>query len=63
MQTKTQVVEQMLRRIQAVQDPQVECVMARACLGVSKVNHLLRANGADLTSHGDTLEAFDNTQV
>ena len=59
----TKVVDQMLRRIQAVQDPHVEYVMASACLGVSKINHLLRANGMELSSHSDVLEAFDNTQV
>ena len=50
METKTKVVEQMLRRIQAVQDPQVEYAIARACLGVSKVKHS-RASAPSFSCH------------
>ena len=44
----TQVVRAMLRKIPLCQDAQVEYVLQTSCLGTSKINHLLRANGAEL---------------
>ena len=59
---KTRVVKTMLRRIPLCQDAQVELVLQRACLGISKVNHLLRANGTELAEEGEALRAFDVAQ-
>ena len=63
MREKSQVVEQMARRIQCCQDPQVELTLTRACLGVSKVNHLLRANGTELVMESTGLKKFDEVQA
>ena len=60
---KSRIVEQMARRIQSCQDPQVELSLTRACRGVSKVNHLLRANGTELALEKDGLKKFDEVQA
>eukprot|EP00973_Karenia_brevis_P002171 293267-Karenia_brevis.AAC.1 len=60
---KTKVVQGMLRRIPWVQDSQAELVLQRACLGVSKVNHLLRANGVELAQDRSSLRNFDAGQT
>ena len=52
----------MLRRLPLCQDAQVELVLQRTCLGASKVNHLLRASGAELVAEGEALQAFDKGQ-
>ena len=54
----------MLRKLPAIQDTQVELVLQNACLSISKVAHLLRANGTELADAGgtDALEAFDSAQ-
>ena len=57
------MVRTIIRKITLCQDAQVEVVLQRACLGVSKVNHLLRANGAELAAEGEALRAFDTMQV
>ena len=59
---KTRVADTMLKRIPLCQNAQVELVLQRACLGVSKVNHLLRANGAELAEEKTALRAFDAVQ-
>ena len=61
---KTAVVKTMLRKLPAIQDTQVELVLQNACLSISKVAHLLRANGTELADAGstDALEAFDSAQ-
>ena len=59
---KTRIVKTMLRRLPLCQDAQVELVLQRACLGLSKVNHLLRANGTELAEEAEALRAFDATQ-
>ncbi len=63
MEQKSRVVDQMARRIQSCQDPQVELSLTRACLGVSKVNHLLRANGTELMQQEHGLDNFDEVQA
>ena len=61
---KTAVVKTMLRKLPAIQDTQVEFVLQNACLSISKVAHLLRANGTELADAGvtDAWEAFDSAQ-
>ena len=59
---KTKIAGSMLRRLPLCQDAQVELVLQRTCLGTSKVNHLLRASGAELAADGEALRAFDKVQ-
>ena len=59
---KTSVVKQMMAKIPLCQDTQVEFVLQRACLGVAKVGHLLRANGTELFLEGAALREFDEVQ-
>eukprot|EP00973_Karenia_brevis_P050423 6999253-Karenia_brevis.AAC.1 len=53
----------MLEKIQLCNDTQVEYVLQRACLGVAKVNHLLRAGGIELSREQEALREFDQIQL
>ena len=59
---KTRVVQGMLRKIPLVQDSQIELSLQRACLGASKVNHILRSNGIELARQPEPLQQFDGVQ-
>eukprot|EP00973_Karenia_brevis_P048905 6783971-Karenia_brevis.AAC.1 len=52
----------MLDRLQVCSDTQIELVMSRACLGVSKINHMLRASGHELLAVDGLLDKFDEIQ-
>ena len=52
----------MLRRLPWCQDAQVELNLQWACLGVAKVNHILRANGTELLQEPGALEEYDQAQ-
>eukprot|EP00973_Karenia_brevis_P014799 2019474-Karenia_brevis.AAC.1 len=59
---KTRAANTMMKRLPLCQDAQVELVLQRACLGISKATHLLRASGAELAEERDALNAFDAVQ-
>ena len=47
----------------SIQDTQMEPTLSHVCLGVSKINHMLRASGADIQRTMPTvLWAFDEQQ-
>ena len=56
---KVQVVRAMQERIAITEDAQTEHVLNRDCLGVGRVNHLLRVHGDKLLRTGGSLDAFD----
>ncbi len=58
-QQKVQVIKAMQERIAITQDVQTEHVLNRDCLGVGRVNHILRVHGDQLLRAGDSLSAFD----
>ena len=60
---KTRIVDTMVRRIALCQDAQVELTLQRSCLGISKVNHLLRVSGTELAREENALLAYDNAQL
>ena len=61
MQRKVQVVRAMHERVAIVGDVQTEHVLERECLGIGRVNHILRAHGDQLMRSGSSPEAFDAT--
>ena len=58
-QQKVEVVRAMHERVAIASDPQTERVLDRECLGVGRVNHILRAHGDQLLRGGETLDRFD----
>ena len=60
---KSKVAGAMGRRLPTCQDAQVEMNLQRACLGLSKVGHLLRANGSELLADENVLSHFDEQQL
>ena len=56
---KVDVVRAMQERVAIVHDVQTEHVLNRECLGVGRVNHILRVHGHDLLRPGGALEDFD----
>ena len=59
---RTDVVAKMLDRLPVCCDTQIELVLSRACLGVGKINHMLRASGAELSKIDGLLSRFDAVQ-
>ena len=59
---KVLTVKSMQRHILLCQDAQVELTLQRSCLVVSKVGHLLRASGKELSTDPATLQAYDDAQ-
>ena len=58
LQTKSDVVRAMHDKLRVCQDPQTEFVLAGQCLGVGKVNHILRVHGCRAAS-SRAVEKFD----
>eukprot|EP00973_Karenia_brevis_P042942 5945211-Karenia_brevis.AAC.1 len=59
---RTEAVTAMLDKLQVCNDAQIELVLSRACLGVSKINHMLRASGFEMRSVDGLLAKFDEVQ-
>ena len=59
---KVDVNRSMQRKLQICNDVQTEHVLSRQCLGINKVNHILRVHGAALWRDGEILEQFDQQQ-
>jgi len=56
------IADSMLKRLPLCQDAQVELVLQRKHLGLSKVNHPLRTGSADWVEKRHELNAFDTAQ-
>lgn len=56
---KSDVVRAIQERVGLVQDVQTEQVLNRDCLGVGRVNHILRVHGDAIARVGTSLHAFD----
>ena len=49
----------MHERVKVCQDPQTDFVLMRECLGVGRVNHILRVHGNQLADQGGVTATFD----
>ena len=49
----------MREKVALAQDVQTEHILNRECLGVGRVNHILRVHGNELRREGGVLELFD----
>lgn len=59
LQTKVDVVCAMHERVAVANDVQTEHMLDRECLGVGRVNHILRVHGDVLRREGGSLASFD----
>ena len=59
LQQKANVVRAMQEKVAVAADVQTEHVLNRECLGVGRVNHILRVHGHALQAHEGHLERFD----
>ena len=59
---KVDVNRSMQQKLQICSDVQTEHVLSRQCLGINKVNHIMRVHGAALWRDGDVLKQFDQHQ-
>eukprot|EP00973_Karenia_brevis_P041455 5735971-Karenia_brevis.AAC.1 len=59
---KRRVVQKMHDRLRRMEKSGAELALSHACLGVAKVNHLLRACGDELVEEGAALNEFDRMQ-
>ena len=59
---KVEVNRSMQQKVQICNDIQTEHVMLRQCLGINKVNHILRVHGQSLWQEKSTLALIDDVQ-
>ena len=60
---KTTVAQAMHDKIRQCEHTQIEMILSRSCLGVGKINHLLRSCGYDLHLDKEAVAAFDGVQA
>ena len=60
---KTRVLKSMHEKIRQCENTQIEMVLSRSCLGLSKSNHLLRSNGSTFHREQHALDEFDKLQA
>ena len=59
LERKADVIRAMQERVAVTNDVQTQHVLNRECLGVGKVNHILRVHGDQLAQEGTSLAKFD----
>jgi hypothetical protein len=62
MTQKAKVNKAMQQKVQICGDSQIEYVLSKGCLGVNKVNHILRDHGGLLKGHSSALQSFEDDQ-
>ena len=56
---KADVIRAMHERVHLCQDPQTEVALLRECLGVSRINHILRVHGHTILQEQRAAEIYD----
>ena len=59
---KARVVQAMHEKVRQCNSSKTEFVLTKACLGISKTTHLMRAAGLDLFNERSALADFDSVQ-